>query len=111
MSYLFGRRYAHHSLSMEELVERPEAVLLELFQTLAIDPAGQDMPKLKSLVVKPELSKWRSYAHEDWFRQHEAACEAVLADFLRPLPQRGGRFPTCRCGSGRLETCRHGELS
>ena len=102
LSYLFGRHYAHHSLSMEELVERPEAVLLELFQAVGIDPAGQDMQKLKSLVVKPELSKWRGYASEDWFRRHEAACEAVLADFLRLLPERGGSFATCRCRSGEL---------
>ena len=96
LSYLFGRRHAHHSLAMEDLVERPEAEILALFQVLDIDPVGQNMAKLKSLVVRPELGKWRGYVGEDWFRRHEAACEAVLADFFRssaegqvipPLPE------------------------
>jgi hypothetical protein len=87
LSYLFGRRHAHHSLTMEELVERPDAVLLGLLRVLDIDPAGQDLAKLKSLVVKPELGKWRGYAGESWFQRHEAACEEVLADFFRPAPE------------------------
>ena len=90
LSYLFGRRYAHHSLAMEELVEWPEEVLRGLFRVLDIDPAGQDLPKLKSLVVRPDLGKWRGYAGEDWFRQHESTCEAVLADFLLNGKEGGG---------------------
>jgi hypothetical protein len=97
LSYLFGRRYAHHSLAMEELVERPEAVLLELLRVLDIDPAGQDLLKLKSLVVKPDFGKWRGYAREDWFRRHESACEAVLADFLRSPEAQA--FDSYRCRS------------
>ena len=90
LSYLFGRRYAHHSLSMEALVERPEVVLLELFRAVDVDPAAQDMQKLRALVVRPDLGKWKGYAGGDWFRRHEAACEAVLADFLRPSQERSG---------------------
>jgi hypothetical protein len=89
LSYLFGRKYAHHSLSMEAIVERPEATLLELFQAVAVDPAGQDMQQLQSLIVRQELGKWRKYAGDEWFRRHEAVCEAVLADFLRPQEQGG----------------------
>jgi hypothetical protein len=82
LSYLYGRHHAHHSLSMEDLIEDPEAELRELFAVLDADPAGQDMATLKGLIVKPEMGKWKKYAGEDWFRRHEERCEEVLADFF-----------------------------
>ena len=87
LSYLFGRKYADHSLSMEALVAEPEAQLRALFRAVDVDPAGQDMAKLKALVARPELGKWKQYAGEDWFKKHETACEEVLADFFRAGPR------------------------
>ncbi len=82
LSYLFGQRDAHHSLSLEDLVDNPDAELQALFDACDIDPATQDVGKLKGLIVRPEFGKWRKYADEGWFRKHEEWCEGVLADFL-----------------------------
>ncbi len=91
LSYLFGRRYAHHCVAMEEIVAAPEARLRELFEVLDIDPATQDVAKLVGLVAKPEAGKWKRYAPEEWFARHESACEEMLADFFHtscsPLPR------------------------
>jgi hypothetical protein len=84
LSFLFGRRHAHHSLAMESLVENPVPELLALFDVCRIDPATQDLTRLKELVVKPELGRWKGYAAESWFRGHEEYCEGVLADFFGP---------------------------
>jgi hypothetical protein len=90
LSYLFGRRYADHSLSMEGLVTNPEAELLALFGVLKIDPEAQDLAKLRGLIAKPEMGKWRKYAAEDWFVRHESACEETLADFFQTVRDRPG---------------------
>lgn len=79
LSYLFGRKYAHHSVVFEHLVEGPKAQLGELFRVLNLDGVGLD--QLLPLFAKPSLGKWKDYA-EAWFRYHEEACETVLADFL-----------------------------
>ena len=84
LSYLYGRHYAHLSLSMEELIDNPDAKLRDLFAVMEVDPAGQDLAKIKGLIAKPEMGKWKKYAAEDWFRRHEEYCEEVLADFFRP---------------------------
>jgi len=82
LSYLFGRRQADHSLSMEKLVTEPESELGRLFAAVEIDPAMQDMNALVKLIEKPRLGKWKEYAPEDWFRRHEDTCERTLADFF-----------------------------
>jgi hypothetical protein len=83
LSYLFGRKYAHHSLAFEHLVAEPEEQLRRLFA--AINLEGYDLDRLKGLIVRPALGKWKEYADDAWFRRHEAACERVLADFLGPV--------------------------
>lgn len=83
LSYLYGKHYADHSLSMEDLIEDPVGELRELFAVLDIDPALQDMNQLKGLIAKPEMGKWRKYADENWFRKHEGTCEEILSDFFR----------------------------
>lgn len=80
LSYLFGRKYAHHSLAFEHLVADPEEQLRRLFA--AIDLEGYDLDRLKGLIVRPALGKWKDYADDAWFRRHESACERVLAEFL-----------------------------
>lgn len=87
LSYLWGRRYADHSLAMEDLIDRPEVELSALFEACAIDPATQDLGALLKLIERPERGKWRKYAPEAWFQRHEAYCEGVLADFFA-APQR-----------------------
>ncbi len=83
LSYLFGRRYAHHSLAFEHLLADPDKELTSLFRVLAIDAPPLD--DLKKIMVKPALGKWKEYASEEWFRRHESECENVLAKFF-PAP-------------------------
>jgi hypothetical protein len=80
LSYLFGIKYAHHSLSFEELVEQPEKVLTELFQTVDID--GHQLEKSRNLVTEVNVGQWREYAEDSWFNRYETACETALTEFL-----------------------------
>jgi hypothetical protein len=80
LSYLFGRADAHHSLSFEELTDNPESCLTELFEALRV--AGADLAAARRLIDKPKPGRWKDYADEVWFRDHEAECERVLADFF-----------------------------
>jgi len=38
---------------------------------------------LRAIFSAGRLGKWRAYADEAWFQEHEANCETVLADFLQ----------------------------
>jgi hypothetical protein len=80
LSYLFGRRYAHHSLAFEDLTASPERCLEEMFGALGIQ--GAPVARLARLVEEPRSGRWRAYAPEGWFREQEAACERVLAEFF-----------------------------
>lgn len=80
LSYWFGRRHSHYSLAFEDLVQNPDTRLTELFDLVQVKQV--DFEKLKKLMVKPALGKWKEYADDSWFRQHETICENVLADFL-----------------------------
>jgi hypothetical protein len=81
LSYLFGAKYAHHSLAYEDLLTNTEKSLDSLFTVLGIKQ--YDLDKLKHLIVAPPLGKWKLYAEDDWFSHHENVCEIVLSDFLR----------------------------
>jgi hypothetical protein len=80
LSYLFGRRFAHHSVAFENLAGDPAGQLEELLGVL--DVRGADLTALQKLFVPPPLGKWRDYADDEWFRGHETACETTLADFF-----------------------------
>jgi hypothetical protein len=97
LSFLFGRRFAHHSLAFEELALQADTVLPSLLRDL--DIREFEMNRLRALLVRPEIGKWRNYADESWFQEHEGHCESVLADFFGPplLPEaaRSLRSPVC----------------
>jgi hypothetical protein len=86
LSYLFGRGYAHHSLAFEDLVNDPRKTLTDLFRALGVE--GADLDTLAGLIDKPKTDRWKDFAPEAWFQDHEASCEAVIAEFLarRPAP-------------------------
>ena len=86
LSYLFGRKYADYSLAFEELVNDPAGQLGQLFGALDIDSGYT--ARCQQLIVKQPLGKWKAYAPDDWFREHEATCETVLAEFLGHVPER-----------------------
>lgn len=80
LSYLFGRRYADHSLGFEGLVGEPEPTLAQLGEALGIP--GSALTGTAKLVTPARIGRWREWADDAWFRAHEEECEAVLADFL-----------------------------
>jgi hypothetical protein len=80
LSYLFGRKYAHYSLKFEDLIADPEVQLRQLMKTVGVN--SYDADKLHKLMIKPSLGKWKNFADDAWFREHEENCERVLADFL-----------------------------
>jgi hypothetical protein len=84
LSYLYGRRHAHLSLAYEDLLSRPERCLTELFGALSI--TGGKPADVVGLIETPRPSCWRSYASEEWFREHEGSCEAVLVDYFGATP-------------------------
>jgi hypothetical protein len=92
LSYLFGRKYAHHSLAFEDLVRDPDAELHKLFRVLDIEVDSLEW--LKALIVGPPLGKWKEYADEGWFRQHEGICENVMAQWLAGLGSPGKAAPS-----------------
>ena len=81
LSYLFGVKYCHHSVQFESLIADPDREIARLFRVVDVEPI--DRRALKRLVVTPDLGRWRAYADEAWFQEHEANCETVLADFLQ----------------------------
>lgn len=80
LSQLFGARYADLSLRFEDLVHNPHETLGKVFDHLnyQIDDWGI----LDSLIKPPVMEKWKRYAPDNWFRDHEQICENVLADFF-----------------------------
>lgn len=81
LSYLFGRALADHSLAYESLLESPRDTIADLFR--AIDIRSVDPGSLARLVTPNDVGRWRVHADDDWYRDHESACEVVLRDFLR----------------------------
>jgi hypothetical protein len=80
LSYIFGRSFSHHSIAFEELLANPEQQLRALFHKLDIQ--RYDLQSLLTLIVKPPLGKWKTYADENWFREQESACEMILIRFF-----------------------------
>jgi hypothetical protein len=80
LSYLFGQQYGHYSLAYERLVDRPREEIPRLLTALAI--SSYDLEKLCGLIDSAAQGKWQKYADDAWFRQHEAVCESLLADYL-----------------------------
>jgi hypothetical protein len=81
LSYLFGRRYAHHSLAFEDLTNHPDDCLGDLLSELNV--TGADLDVLRNLIDKPNSGRWLAYADEAWFRGHESHCEGVIEEFFR----------------------------
>lgn len=80
LSYLCGRKYAYCSVKFEDLVGSPRPQLAELLRGLGVE--RYDLEALEAVVETPSLSKWREFADDSWFRQHEEVCETTLANFL-----------------------------
>jgi hypothetical protein len=80
LSYLFGRQFGDYSVCFERLVEKPTDEITKLMGFL--DICAADIDALRALVVPPEAERWREYADDGWFKEHESYCEGVLREFL-----------------------------
>ena len=80
LSYHFGRTYAHHSIVFEDLVAGPREGIPHLMQLAGV--SSFDLGRLLTLVARPEVGRWRSYAPAEWFLSREERCEQVLAEFF-----------------------------
>ncbi|HEX8201011.1 MAG TPA: sulfotransferase [Isosphaeraceae bacterium] len=84
LSYLFGAKYAHHSIKFEDLVADPRPHLVNLFGALGIE--RYELGALESLVRRPQPGRWEEFADDAWFRRYEEICETTLLDFLPTAP-------------------------
>jgi hypothetical protein len=83
LSHIWGVHFAHYSFSFEDLIENTEHVLKELFNFLDIDK--YDFEYLRSIKARPDIGKWKSYASDDWFKQHESFCETIMEEFFASM--------------------------
>jgi hypothetical protein len=89
LSYLFGKKYAHYSLSFEDLVNQPDIELQSLFHILNMDV--DSVEPLKALIARPAVGQWREYADARWFQAQEAVCESVLAEWFAGFHDQPGQ--------------------
>lgn len=88
LSYMFARIYADVSIRFEDLVSNPRAVLGSVFDRLELSiPAWE---KLQRLIETPSMERWKAYASNDWFCEHESQCESQLNEYLHTM--RGENF-------------------
>ncbi len=80
LSYLYGQRYSHCSISFEELSLKPEKALFEMFDVCGISPT--QIEPLLGIIKPPPFGKWKDYADDAWFKKYESKCEDVLSDFF-----------------------------
>lgn len=80
LSYLFGRRFAGHSVCFERLLGNPDCELATLLDYVEISNANVE--KLKHLLSPPAVGKWINYADDSWFLRIEERAEHQLAEFL-----------------------------
>ena len=80
LSYLFGMKYR----DVAGLLRGPSNPARwngrRVVRVADIQPPTTET--LETIVKTPKLGKWRDYAEESWFREHEQACEMTLNEFL-----------------------------
>jgi hypothetical protein len=99
LSYMFARKYCDLSVQFENLVQRPDEEISEIFRAVGVESV--DRESLRRALAPPPLGRWRKYADESWFQAHEAHCEEDIADFLAS-PKKS---ISSAVGSRRAERC------
>jgi hypothetical protein len=79
LSWLWGKRFAHHSISFEDLVTNTELTISELMSKVNIH---ENTDKLHQIIAAPKLDNWKSFANDEWFLAHEHFCEDALFAFF-----------------------------
>lgn len=79
LSWLWGKHFAHFSVSFEDLVTDTEQTISELMSNVGIDA---DVGRVSQLISAPKLNNWENFASDEWFAAHEKICEDVLTSFF-----------------------------
>ena len=80
LSWLWGNKFSHYSVSFEELVTSTEKTIQDLMSKLNIDA---DASQLSTLISPPKLGTWVDFADDNWFSNYEKECEEVLTSFFK----------------------------
>ena len=80
LSFLYGKTFADISISFESLVRNTKEVLNNLFTNINAETSSID--RLSQLIKAPKLERWKDYASENWFAEHESICESNLTKLL-----------------------------
>ena len=81
LSYIFGLKYSDMSFSYEDFTNNFDKLSSELAKLL--DVPEPMLWSAHTVVNSGQLDKWKKYADEEWFFQHEKICEQTLHDFLK----------------------------
>ncbi len=80
LSYLFGKKYCDHSISFEALNEHPQQELETMFEVIGL--ANAPVEDLSKIIQAPPKDRWKKYADDQWFAEHEMECERNLDKLL-----------------------------
>lgn len=80
LSFLHGQQFSDISIDYESLSAQPQVHIEQLLKEL--NWSNQDTDALAQVFKPPTLDKWKQYADDAWFINHEVKCEAILAQYL-----------------------------
>jgi hypothetical protein len=83
LSWLYGRLYSHHSVSLERLISEPEEEIRKLLGVAGLHETSAK--PLVPLVVGRPQGGWRRYADDRWFAERETRGEALLRKWAGPI--------------------------
>tara|TARA_R110001606_G_scaffold316538_2_gene463312 strand:+ start:48 stop:1094 length:1047 start_codon:yes stop_codon:yes gene_type:complete len=84
LSYLHGLKFSDLGISFETLTTAPQQSISDIFDILGI--AKNNIDSLVDVIKAPPPERWRKYADESWFLQHESICERNLSLMLKNFP-------------------------
>jgi hypothetical protein len=79
LSYGFGCLYSDVSISMEELLKKPESIIKNMLDLLLVNDL--DLQKLVSLVKPVPVNKWTHYANHAWFKEIEEKVDKMFDSY------------------------------
>ncbi|MBU3005715.1 sulfotransferase [Paraglaciecola arctica] len=76
LSYLYGKKYADISISFEDLTTDTNNAIKEIMNTVNLE--NVPIKELCDIISPPKHNRWKTYADEQWFIEHENKCEQNL---------------------------------
>ncbi|WP_339722122.1 sulfotransferase [uncultured Paraglaciecola sp.] len=76
LSYLYGQHYSDMSMSFEELTTDTSSSVTKMMKLIKLE--NVPINELCSVISAPDPERWKGYADEQWFKEHEDLCEKNL---------------------------------